>query len=297
MTVLSSAKTKTICACVSLSLMTVFSCSSLNAATLDRATQAGFKPHKALYDIKLSSRKSSARVANIKGKMAYEWQPGCDAWTANHHFDMIYEYMETPPVRIKSDFSTYESFDGKDFNYTSQRKQADMVYEEIRGAVLSSSENVAMKAVYSIPEDLVIGLPEGTLFPMAHTLDVLKKIRAGKKFYNATIFDGSDEEGPVDVNSFIGKEMHYITPDALKDVIDQDLVESKSWNIRLAFFPLSKVEPTSDYEMSLTFHENGVISNMDIDYADFSITQTLVALEKLSGSCDSDAVVDKEEPE
>ena len=257
------------------------------ALAIDRAREAGFVPHKALYDIRLSSKKSSAKISNISGKMFYEWQPACDAWVSNHRFDMLYEYVEMPAVRVTSEFSTYESFDGQAFNYTSQRKREGLSTEEVRGSVQANGTPYPNEAIYTIPKDVVFDLPEGTLFPMAHTLDVLEKIKAGKKFYNATIFDGSDEEGPVDVNSFIGKTSNYSVPEAYQEYIKQDLVTGQSWNIRLAFFPLVNDDSTSDYEMSLVFHDNGVISDMTIEYSDFSVTQNLVALEEMPDACET----------
>ncbi|MGN7437750.1 MAG: EipB family protein [Alcanivorax sp.] len=259
-------------------------------AGLDRASKAGFVPHKALYDIKLSSKNSSSKIANISGRMFYEWQPSCDAWVSTHRFDMMYEYVELPAVRVKSDFSTYESFDGKSFNFTSQRKRDGMVFEEIRGNVSAKDADYPNEAVYSIPEDLVYDLPEGTLFPMAHTLDVLSSVKKGQKFYKATIFDGSDEEGPVDITSFVGKPAVYNVPEEYKDHIDASLVNGKGWNMRLAFFPLNNPESTSDYEMSLILHDNGVISDMEIEYSEFSVTQKLIALEKLGSACEPEGV-------
>jgi len=269
------------------------SCPS-NAKPLDRATLAGLKPHKALYDVKLFSRKSSARIANITGKVAYEWHPECDAWTTSQQFNMTYEYFEMPPVRIKSDFSTYESFDGTIFNYTSQKKQQGRVFEEIRGNAGQIGSNEDLTAIYTIPKDLVINLTDDTLFPIAHTLDVLDKIKAGKKFYNATVFDGSDEEGATYINSFIGGPAVYEIPEIHKNHIDNELINTKSWSIRLAFFPQNKLEEVADYEMSIIFHENGVISDMIIDYENFSVTQKLVALDPLTGSCDEGNVNIKE---
>lgn len=260
--------------------------SSPSQATLDPARKAGMVPHKALYNISLISKKSSAKISNIKGKMAYEWQSTCDAWVSSHQFDMTYEYVEAPSMRVTSDFSTYESFDGKSFSFTSQRKREGAVFEEIRGIAESGNSKPPAEVVYTIPEDIVFNLPEGTLFPIAHTLDVLEKIKKGQRFYKATLFDGSDTEGPVDVNSFIGKETHFVVPAQYADFIDQEIVDTKAWKIRLAFFPLSKPQETSDYEMSVIFHENGVITSMEVDYHDFSIVQELVALEKTKDICD-----------
>lgn len=256
-------------------------------ALADPATEVGFVPHKALYEIKMKSKKNSAKVANIHGKMVYEWKPSCEAWVSSHNFDMTYEYFETPPVRITSDFSNYESFDGKEFNFTSTRKSGDLMLDEIRGnAQINSEKNSGGEVHYNKPEKTNFPLPQETLFPMAHTLDVLKKIKSGKKFHKATIFDGSDTDGPVDVNSIIIGSSAYERPKEYADQINEDLIRSEAWNIRLAFFPLMKYEVTSDYEMSLVFHENGVISDMIIEYDDFSISQKLMALERLEGTCD-----------
>ena len=254
-------------------------------AGLDRASEAGLTPHKALYDIRLSSKKSGANVSDINGTMFYEWRPSCDAWVTTHRFDMTYDYLEVPSVRVTSDFSTYESFDGNSFNFSLQRKRGGLVFEEIRGSANLEGTDNAREAVYTVPQDLVFDLPDGTLFPMAHTLAVLEKVKSGNTFYNATIFDGSDAEGPVDINSFVAKEASYTPPEEYADNIDSGLVQSKGWKLRLAFFPLNSFEETADYEMSLIFHENGVISDMEVDYGDFSVTQKLRAIEVVEGSC------------
>ncbi len=254
-----------------------FAPSKAALAALDPAKEIGMVAHKALYDIKLTSKKSNANISNISGKMFYEFNSSCDAWITNNRFDMLYEYPQGHGVRMTSDLSMHESFNGKEFNFTVQRKRNGDLFEETRGSANPS------EAVYSKPKDLILTLPQETLFPVAHTLSVLKKIKGGKKFYNATIFDGSDTDGAVDINSLI---ISKAAPPAIKsDNIDQALINSKAWNIRLAFFPLMDFEEISDYEMSIIFHENGVISNMNVDYGDFSVTHKLVALKPLEYGC------------
>lgn len=253
--------------------------------------EMGFRPHKALYDIKLAGTRSGSQILNISGQMFYEWQPSCDAWISNHRFNLLYEYADSAPMRITSNFSTYEPFDGKSLSFTSQRKRDGELFEEIRGnAEITEGEDG--EAVYTIPADLDFDLPKGTLFPIAHSLAVAEKIREGKKFYNAKIFDGSDEDGPVAVNAFIGKE---VTPEQLKEdnpAMDKELLSSPAHNIRLAFFPLQDEEATSDYEMTLVFHDNSLISDMLIEYDDFSVSQKLIAVEPMEDGCSNTNVND-----
>ena len=251
----------------------------IKSITKDPAIQAGFVPHKALYDIKLSGKKSGSQIVNITGQMMYEWETGCQGWTSNHKFNLIYEYADSPPMRITSDFSTYELFDGSSFDFYSQRKRDGETFELLRGHA-NIGEGEAGDIIYKVPPDLTYDLPAGSLFPMRHTLAVQDNIHAGKKFFNATIFDGSDQDGPVEINAFIGgKEIAGADVAPKGKEIDASLLDTKAHEVRLAFFPLSGQEASADYEMSLIFHENGIISDMDVDYHDFSVSQKLVALE------------------
>lgn len=250
------------------------------AASSHMAIAKKMVPHKALYDINMVSKSSGSQIVNISGQMFYEWRTGCDAWTTDHRFNLYYEYADSSPIRITSDFSTYETFDGKSFNFTSRRKRNGELYQEIRGSA-TISQNDGGEAVYTMPDGLAFNLKEGTLFPMIHSLAVLKKAEEGEKFYNATIFDGSDEEGPVQVSAFISKEVDVNKNLKFPEEVDGSLLDSKAWKIRMAFFPL--LEPTADaeYEMDIILHENGIISDMLVEYRDFAVTQKLAALEKL----------------
>lgn len=253
-------------------------------AARDAALDAGFRPHKALYEIKLSGTRSGSQVVNINGKMFYEWRPSCDAWTSNHRFNLFYEYADSPSMQITSDFSTYETFDGKSMSFASRRHRDGQLFQELRGQATVNEDGTG-EVVFSLPGDLVFDMPSGGMFPMYHSLKVLENIKKGKKFYNAVIFDGSDEEGPVEINAFIGKDMQ--SPAKASDVINAGLLSSPARQVRLAFFPLNDPSAIADYEMTLVFHDNGIISDMFIEYDDFSVTQTLVALEPLESSCDS----------
>lgn len=256
----------------------------------------GLAAHKALYDIDLIATHSGSQIVNIKGQMAYEWKPTCDAWVTDHKFKLFYQYAEGPGMRITSDFSTYESFDGTTFDYTSRRDRDGQMYQELRGRAETDKSGKGI-AKFSMPEKLKFDLAKGTLFPMGHTLELIKHAEKGDKFYSAQVFDGSDEEGPIEINSFIGKpaDIKKIIPDDVK--IDQSLLAGKAWNVRMAVFPVKDREEESDYEMGLVFHENGIISDMTIDYDDFSVKQKLVALQALpADKCDEAALASPAKP-
>lgn len=263
-----------------------------SAGTADAMMKA-LAPHKAVYDIDLVATHSGSQIINISGEMSYEWRPACDAWVTDHRFKLFYEYADTPGMRVMSDFTTYESFDGRDFHFSSRRQRDGQMYQEIRGNADVPKDRPG-KILYSMPEGLKFDLAKGSLFPMGHTLEVIRKAEAGTKFYSANVFDGSDEEGPIEINTFIGKPAK---PDApVNDKIDAKLLDGKAWNVRMAVFQHAAQEEESDYEMSMVFHDNGIISDMTIEYDDFTVRQKLVSLEKMAADGCAPAVVTPKKP-
>ena len=256
----------------------LLSCAALLLVMVPQAQAApadaiakGLLAHKALYDIDLVATHSGSQILNISGQMAYEWRPGCDAWVTDHKFKLFYEYADAPGMKITSDFSTFETYDGKSLNFTSRRQRDGQMYQEIRGH--AGMDAKGGEAVYRFPENTKYNLTTGTLFPMGHTLELIKHAKAGDKFYSAQVFDGSDEEGPIEINSFIGKDAKADASVLANPKVDKEMLKSPSWNVRMAVFPTAEKEVESDYEMSMNFHENGVSSSMMIEYEDFSITQ------------------------
>lgn len=256
------------------------------AAALSSSLLPQLAPHKALYDIDLVATHSGSQILNISGKMAYEWKPDCDGWMTGHKFQLHYEYADSPGMRISSDFSTYERFDGTGFNYSSSRSRDGDIYQKILGHAEINKDGG--KAVFRKPENLKYTLVKGTLFPMAHTVGLIHHAERGDKFYSAQVFDGSDEEGPIEINSFIGKPVKTAESLLGNPKVDQSMLSGKAWNVRMAVFPTKEQGGESDYEMNMDFHDNGVISDMLIEYDDFSVRQRLVALEKITAeSCGS----------
>ncbi len=260
------------------------------APLVDAAAGIPLAPHKALYDVSLIGAKNGSQIINIRGKMYFEWKPSCEGWITDHRFTLSYDYADSLPLTISSDFSTFETYDGKSLNFSSRRKRDGEVYEELRGKAELNKPDGAGFARYTIPDGLSFDLAKGTIFPTMHTIGLMKKAQEGARFFKVTTFDGSDDEGPVEINSFIGKpfkkgEQSILKRDSgFKDVavgkIDRSLLGA-GWNVRMAFFPLLDPGSQSDYELTMALHENGIISDMIIEYGDFTVSQKLIALEKV----------------
>lgn len=241
-------------------------------------------PHKAVYKIKLTHAKSASQIVNITGEMTFEIFPTCGGWITNYTFDSKYDYADSPSVISISDFSTFESLDGKTLNFASQRGHNGNIVEEIRGV----ADKEINEATYFMPEGLTFELPDDTLFPTIHTAEILKRAHKGDLFYNAVIFDGSDEEGPVQVNTYISEKKTSLDEEVSNnDKINSVVLTPAPYKVRMSFFPLASREATPDYEVELRLHDNGIVSDIMIDYDDFSLHQSLISLEKLENRCNN----------
>lgn len=237
-------------------------------------------PHRALYDISLRSATNSSGIADIHGQMFYDLQETCDSWVTTHRFVLMYDYIDNPSSQVVSEFATKESKDGSKFEYRARRVRDGEPQEEVTGTAAKNAKGKPFVAHYSRPEKMSMELPAETNFPSAHTLSVIKNALAEKKFIRGTIFDGSDTDGAYQVSGLVLKAISE--PERKRmwpKEVDTDLARKPGWRTQVAIFPLAnEQEASSEYEMDMNLLENGIVTDMNIRYADFGITQTLKAL-------------------
>lgn len=239
-----------------------------------------FTPHRIVYTLELTSLSPSANIRKASGKMYFEWADACDAWTTTQKVQITYLYNDGQTVPISSDYKSWESKDGASYAFTVQELEDKSYADKVRGNAFRN-DDASGKASYVIPADLAQALPKGFKFPSAHTFELLRRSKAGERFFTSTLFDGSDEEGPMLVNAVIGPII--ARPEQVAEMGENKLIDSPARRVRLAYYEPSSPSSTPDYEMSVMLHDNGVVSDMVIDYPDFSIRavpQDLKALDK-----------------
>lgn len=253
-------------------------------APVSPSAQTSFAPHQAIYQISMRSVKNGSAIIGLQGKMQYKLSQSCDGWITDHRFSMMYEYNNEPAARIDTKFSSFESFDGGTLTFSSTRTKDGEVFDQLRGNARLNAEKETQnsnQAVYNLPGNLHYDLSKGTFFPIAHTFHLLSEAQKGKKIISATVFDGSDDKGPVEINAVVTRTL---TADSQKAAItggglSSPLLAVPGWTMRLAVFPTTGKQSTADYELTMDVLQNGIVREMNVDYHDFSITQKLVAIE------------------
>lgn len=244
-------------------------------------------PHKSSYTVRMTDRNASSPLVGINGEMSYHLDDTCDGWTVSQSFSLNYLYSNQGGFSEKKHFTNWEAKDGSGFQFASKSLVNGEISDEFRGSATSS--NGHGHADFQIPEGLSFEFGQKTVFPNRYILELLKRAEKGEKFYNMVWFDGADESGLVEVNTFIGDALTKEEVIALRlelaknPAIDAALLTDRAWRMRLAFFPLAGEEEgeggTPSHEMDVILHDNGIVSEVAVHFGSFTIIETLKSLE------------------
>ena len=263
-------------------------CSVLCAAGLSVASAAPAvapppaepSAHRALYTMTLDHADSTSSVDGAVGTLYYEWGDACDGWTVQQRYKLVIHYQQDAPVELTSNYLTWESKDGTSFRFNDRETRNGNLDQDIRGSAKLSAKDHSGVAIFEKPKPQRFTLAAGTLFPTAHTFALIEAGLAGKDYLAASVFDGSVVDGASQVSAVIGKTEHDNAA-ALGGGVKSALLSRRNWPIWLAFFSNATKDPTPDYALGMHMLENGVSSEMSIDYGDYVIKAQLQSIEPL----------------
>jgi hypothetical protein len=248
------------------------------AGLLAAPAWAQIASHRAAYKLSLGSGKGSG-ITELDGAMYIDWHEACEGWTISQRMRFQIFDDDGQPVDSDISFSSWEAKDGLSYRFTLRTMRNGEVSEELRGRAELEGPGKGGRAVFSSPEDEVIELPPGTIFPTEHSIQLLQKANAGEKIFARHVFDGATLDGALEINALITSRVP--AEKSLGPKIAADLAKGPSWRVRMAFFKLEEQAAEPEYETSMRLLDNGVGLDFLFDYKDFSIRAELEQLEAL----------------
>jgi hypothetical protein len=261
---------------------------ALNATVLGgMATSAvaqglsGLVPHRAVYDLELKDSDEKAGIKAMYGRMVYEFTGSeCEGYKVNFRFVTETEVGEEKRVSDQRS-STFEDIKGGRFEFESKSYTDDRLDKEVQGLAEEHKDKVSVELT-SPSEKQVDLLP--SRFPTEHMLEVIKTARSGKHFFEARIFDGSDNGDKTVFTTTIVGSPTGVLPDDPDAKSAGKLKDEKTWPVTIAYFNDEKADGLPTYRMSFKLYDNGVSRNLIMDYGDFALTGHLVKLDFLPES-------------
>ncbi|WP_119419947.1 cell envelope integrity EipB family protein [Desertibaculum subflavum] len=254
---------------------------SLPAAVSRAAdSQIVLAPHRAVYELTQSRGDASAAVA-VRGRLAIEVQDTCEGHTTNQRFWTEMQNAEGTTSISDFSLSSWESKDGKRFRFQMRNEVDGETIEEYTGTAERRPDGTGAIEM-SKPATATMELPEGTVFPNHHLIELIRHAIAGDRFVSIRVFDGSGEDGLFETGGSIGKAL---PPEEGSGPILAPLKGLRSWPFRVAFFPLLTKAEEPQYEIGFRMYENGVSADLVLDYSSYALKGELVRLEMLPGGC------------
>ncbi len=257
---------------------TVLSCALLSALAPAPALAGELAAHRALYTLALENARSSD-IAGVSGKMAYEVLDACDGWAVRQRLEMHIANRDGQDIQMISDYTTYETKDGLHLRFRMRQTTDTAVTSDVAGEANLDHAGGAGSVQYTTPKPDTKQLPEGTLFPMAHTSAIIAAAEAGKKFMAVPLFDGTSPDGAQDSSIAI---VGWNPPKATKWPM---LSALSSGRVHVAFFDRTPGTQEPDYEVGMRYWENGVADDLDMDFGDFVMKGTMTDFVPQKPSC------------
>ncbi|MGU3576292.1 cell envelope integrity EipB family protein [Brucellaceae bacterium C25G] len=248
----------------------------LNSVTAWAAPSVMLAPHRAVYDLQLDKADDKTGISGLKGRMVYEFNgSACEGYTTNFRFVTQIDMEEQPQRLTDQQTTTFEAGDGNEFSFVNKTFVDKDLIKEVRGNAELQAKNLKVKL--SQPSKTDIDLAK-TNFPSKHLREIIDKAEKGEKFYQTTIFDGSEDANRVvSTTVMLGKEQ-ATKDDEFKSL--GTMAQDKYWPVTIAYFDdKENQDGLPIYRINFKLYRNGVTRDLFMDYGDFSMRGKLVKLD------------------
>jgi len=235
--------------------------------------------HRAIYEVQLDKAGSKSSIADLSGRIVYEFAPDiCDGFATKFRFVTRFD-MEGLPPQINDQRSTsFETADGKKFRFINQSYSDQELTKEIEGSARHEADKIIIDITK--PEEGHHELPLAQ-FPTSHTVDLLKRAEKGERFYKSDLYDGADDATKISQSVVVIGKSHQHKEDAEDDILGIYAQET-AWPVTIAYFDdAQNRDGLPIYRTSFTLYKNGITRDLLMDYGEFSIRGKLVQLDIL----------------
>ncbi|MDF2114714.1 cell envelope integrity EipB family protein [Roseiarcaceae bacterium H3SJ34-1] len=245
-----------------------------------QAADVRLAAHRAVYDLSFLRGTGSAAPVSAQGRIVYEFTgSACKGYQVSFRQLTEITPSEGEPRLTDTRSLTFESGDGKTLHYR--------IENLVGGQVASTNEGEATRSGDgSLSIDISKPMPKKSdndvdaIFPTAQMIRSIAAARDGESTVEMKIYDGSDGGDKIyQTLNIIG----HGTKDALNDPTKTTpaMKDMSRWRVTVSYFDMAKSDSNPAYTLSFNMWENGVSSDLVLDYGDFALKGTMTKLDML----------------
>lgn len=235
------------------------------------------QPHRAVYDFTLGNSVGQKGPAAASGRIVYEIRGDvCTGYSVNFRQSTEVTPVEGEVRSADVSSATFEDIDGKILRFRYDTYSDGRITRSVEGKAERSDGGLSIVISKPSPEKIDLGV-EPT-FPVQQSLKTIAAARGGQNVLELKTFDGSGS----------GKNIYHslqIIGAALTkpagDLTDNhaDMKGMKRWRVVASNFELKNIDAPPVYTLKFDLWENGVSSNVTIDYGSFTLIGKMEKLE------------------
>lgn len=227
-------------------------------------------PHRAYYTVKLKNANSDSAVRDTEGRMVIELTHDCEGWMLKQESASVVQLKEAPSEMMRSVYTAWESNDGKNLRFKTERVFNEQAKDSVEGSAEFSDKGGTIS--YEMPETKKVRMEEGTLPPIMHLRRLIELAESGERTSSVQVFDGSFYGNPVLIDAFIGDHKGECKITDTKDTV---------YPMNLAIYAMPSVAPNPNFEIKQNMGQNGVMCSYEINFGDYTVQGTLDRFEAL----------------
>lgn len=245
-------------------------------------TEVELVPFRAVYDLGLGEGTSSSALSAISGRLVYELKGSdCDGYAVTQRLVSRTELAEGQLVYEDVQSASFEDLRSRSFRFVTRSRVDDEVSLTAKGYAQHVAG--AVDLMLSEPDSRTKSLPEEVLFPVEYLKMVIARTLNGERFYNALLFDGSEEGDQLFQTTISAGDVQL---NISADGQPFGLQGLRHWPVTVTYFDAESDGVSMEPVYSLTTHlyENGVTTSLEMRYQGFSMEGQLVDLTLLERS-------------
>ncbi|MCC2097659.1 MAG: cell envelope integrity EipB family protein [Hyphomicrobiales bacterium] len=241
------------------------------------AAEGALAPHRAVYDFTLGKSDGPKGPVSAKGRIVYEIRgDACTGYSVNFRQETEVSPPEGQSHSADVRSATFESADGKDFRYRIETRSNGMLAKLVEGSAERSPGGLSIRLTKPVPDRIDLGLD--VVFPVQQTLLAIAAARKQERVLELKTFDGSgDGKTAYHTLQIIGAPLTKPAGDQTADIAS--MKNMKRWKVVASNFDLKNTDAPALYSLTFDMWENGISSNVTIDYGTFTLKGTMSKLE------------------
>jgi hypothetical protein len=246
------------------------------------AAQMTLQPHRIAYEVSLGARQGSS-FSSASGVIAVEFTGStCAGYATN--FRQAMRLADPDGAERMLDFAirNWEGARGEAFRFTVLNKVNGTTTRDARGEAKRVGDgSISVKLDH--PKGKKGDFDGNATFPTAMLVNLVEAAQRGERRFDARLFDGSEGgEKVYETISTIGNKLEGEKNTRVESVLKGAALDNvPRWPVTTSYFEGASGDRTPVYTMRNVTFANGVVSDLQFDFADFSLSARAVRYEPL----------------